>query len=233
MTDFDVSYIFRYYPEILPFLSVTFKIVFFSVLFGTLLGFIVAVAKLSKSKILRAIGNGYTNVLRCTPAVVLLFLVYYGLPFIFEQFFGIYIDFYKGVFVIVALSLLFSASMSEIMRSSYEAVNKGQYEAGVSVGMTGTQTFFRILLPQCFVIALPNLGNVIIQIVQEGALAFTIGFIDMMGQTDLIVARNYGAHAREIYIGLALLYWAIAILIERGMALIEKKYKDRTLSRTV
>lgn len=234
MQDFQISYLFRYYPDILPYLSITFLIVIFSVLFGILFGFLVTLAKLSKYKILRLFGNSYTNILRCTPSVILLFLVYYGLPKIVEAAFGVDINYmYKGVFVIITLTLLFSASISEVMRSAYESLDKGQYEAGVSIGLTNVQTFYRILLPQCFVIALPNLGNSIITIIQEGALAFTIGFIDMMGQTNVIVSLNYGAHAREIYIGLALIYWGLSIAIEKGMAKFEQKFKDRILAKTV
>lgn len=234
MQDFNISYMFRYYPDILPYLSITFLIVICSIVFGILFGFIVAVAKLSKNKFARFLGNAYTNVLRCTPSVILLFLVYHSLPKIVEATIGININYmYKGVFVIITLVLLFSASMSEVMRSAYEAVDKGQYEAGVSIGLTSTQTFFRILLPQCFVIALPNLGNAIITLIQEGSLAFTIGFIDIMGQTNVIVSLNYGAHAREIYLGLALIYWIISLLIEKGMSLFEKKYKEKILAQTV
>lgn len=206
----------------------------FSVVFGILFGFLITMAKLSQSKVLRLIGNGYTNILRCTPSIVLLFLVYYGLPEIFNGLFGIDINqMYKGVFVIVTLSLLFSANISEVMRSAYEAIDKGQLEAGVSIGLTNTQTFKRILLPQCFLIALPNLGNAVIVLFQEGALAFTIGFVDMMGKAQLIVSLNYGAHAREIYIGLALIYWAISIIIEKGMAKFERTYKEKILAKTV
>ncbi|MEK3889910.1 amino acid ABC transporter permease [Bacillus sp. FSL K6-3431] len=234
MHAFDFTVIFRYYPEILPYLAITFLIVIFSVIFGVLFGFLVAMAKLSKNKIWRVMGNGYTNVLRCTPSVILLFLVYYGLPAIFQGLFGIDINhIYKGIFVIITLVLLFSANMAEVMRSAYEAVDKGQYEAGVSIGLNNVQTFIRILLPQCFIIALPNLGNAVIVLFQEGALAFTIGFIDMMGKANLIVSLNYGSHAREIYIGLALIYWAISIIIEKGMSKFEGIYKEKILAKTV
>ncbi|MFT8321933.1 MAG: amino acid ABC transporter permease [Bacillus sp. (in: firmicutes)] len=234
MQDFDFKSIFSYYPEILPFLGTTFLTVIFSVIFGTILGFFVAVAKLSPNKIWRLIAERYTNILRCTPAVVLLFLVYYGVPELFQAAFGMNInDIYKGIFVIITLSLLFSANMSEVMRSAYESIDKGQLEAGVSVGMTATQTFIRILLPQCFFIALPNIGNALIALFQEGALAFTIGFIDIMGKANLIVALNYGGNTKEIYIGLALIYWAISILIEKSMSIFERKYKAKILSKTV
>lgn len=234
MIEFDITSIFRYYPQILPYLAITVLIVLFSVVIGTIIGFFIAAAKLSKRKWLRVIGNIYTNILRCTPSVVLLFLVYYGLPVLVEHMFGVDInDIFKGIFVIITLALLFGANMAEVMRSSYEAVDKGQYEAGVSIGLTNTQTFIRILLPQCFVIALPNLGNAIIMMFQEGALAFTIGFIDMMGKTHLIVSNNYGANGKEIYIGLALIYWAISIMIEKGMAKFERVYKEKILAKTV
>lgn len=234
MHSFDVTSVFRYYPVFLPYLGITFMIVIFSVIFGIIFGFLIATAKLSKHKILRILGNGYTNILRCTPSIILLFLVYYGLPEIFQGVFGIDINqMYKGVFVIVTLSLLFSANIAEVMRSAYEAVDKGQYEAGVSIGLTNYQTFKRILLPQCFIVALPNLGNAVIVLFQEGALAFTIGFVDMMGKADLIVSLNYGSHAREIYIGLALIYWMISIVIEKGMSKFERTYKEKTLSNTI
>ncbi|MCM3110773.1 amino acid ABC transporter permease [Lederbergia lenta] len=234
MHGFDLTNIIRYYPDILPYLAITFLVVIFSMLFGVIFGFLIAMAKLSKNKILNVLGNGYTNILRCTPSIILLFLVYYGLPEIIQALFGVDINhIYKGIFVIITLALLFSANMAEVMRSAYESVDKGQFEAGVSIGLNNVQTFIRILLPQCFVIALPNLGNAVIALFQEGALAFTIGFIDMMGKTNLIVSLNYGSHAREIYISLALIYWAISIIIEKGMAKFERIYKERILAKTV
>ncbi|GAA3334395.1 hypothetical protein GCM10020331_102180 [Ectobacillus funiculus] len=93
---------------------------------------------------------------------MLLFIVYYGLPQLLNGL-GLNLnEIYKGIFVIITLSLLFAAAMAEVMRSAYESLDKGQYEAGVSIGLSGMQTFIRIILPQCFVIALPNLGNALI-----------------------------------------------------------------------
>lgn len=234
MREFDFRYIFSYYPDILPYLGATFSTVLFSVIFGTMLGFLVAAAKLGKNRSLRIVGAGYTYVFRCTPAVVLLFLVYYGVPELYQALFGINInDIYKGIFVIIALALLFSANIAEVMRSAYESIDKGQFEAGVSIGLTSTQTFVRILLPQCFVIALPNIGNALIALFQQGSIAFTIGFIDIMGKTNLIVSLNYGGHTKEIYIGLAIIYWVISIVIEKSMTVFERRYKSKILSRTV
>ncbi len=205
MKEFDASFIFRYWPQILPYLGATFSVVIASVIFGLIFGFLLAAAKLGKNKPARALAYGYTTILRCTPSVVLLFVVYYGLPELLMEWFGVDInDIHKGIFVIVTLSLLFAATMSEVMRSAYESIDKGQYEAAVCVGLTPVQAFRRIVLPQCFYVALPNFGNSVIALTKEGALAFTIGFIDITGKANLIVSLNMGAHSREIYLGLAL-----------------------------
>jgi L-cystine transport system permease protein len=216
MHEFDPGYIFRYWPDILPFLGITFLTVIISVLFGILLGFLLAVGKLSKSWIGRTLANGYTTILRCTPSVVLLFVIYYGLPeLVFSVFHFDINDIPKGIFVVITFSLLFAATMSEVMRSAYESIDRGQYEAAVSVGLTPYQAFLRIILPQGFYVALPNFGNAVIALLKDGALGFTIGFIDIMGKTNLIVSVNYGAHSREIYLGLALIYWMLSILLEK------------------
>ncbi|SDJ14516.1 L-cystine transport system permease protein [Paenibacillus naphthalenovorans] len=153
----------------------------------------------------------------------MLFVVYYGLPELLMEWFGVDInDIHKGIFVIVTLSLLFAATMSEVMRSAYESIDKGQYEAAVCVGLTPVQAFRRIVLPQCFYVALPNFGNSVIALTKEGALAFTIGFIDITGKANLIVSLNMGAHSREIYLGLAIMYWLISFTLESILKKMEK-----------
>jgi L-cystine transport system permease protein len=79
------------------------------------------------------------------------------------------------------------------------------------------------VLPQAAVAALPNFGNSLIALMKEGALAFTIGFVDVMGQGMLIVSRNYGAYALETYVALALIYWGLTILIERSFSVVERR----------
>ncbi|MBT2760297.1 amino acid ABC transporter permease [Paenibacillus sp. ISL-20] len=223
MKEFDVDFIFRYWPQILPYLIVTFFVVAASVLLGLLLGFLLAAAKLGRNSLGKLLANGYTTILRCTPSVVLLFVVYYGLPALLLELFAVDInDIYKGIFVIVTLSLLFAATMSEVMRSAYQSIDKGQYEAAVCVGLTPAQAFRRIVLPQCFYVALPNFGNAIIALTKEGALAFTIGFIDITGKANLIVSLNMGAHSREIYLGLAIMYWMISFGLEKLLKKMEK-----------
>ena len=222
---FDVSYIWSALPDLLPYLWITLYIAAFSVIGGTVLGLVLATAKLSSNKILRLLANGYTTVIRCTPSIVLLFLVYYGIPAFSEGVFGIYLqNVSTGVFVVITFSLQFAAMMSEVIRSSYLAIDRGQFEAAVSVGLSPFQAYRRIIFPQAFVVAIPNFGNGLISVLQEGALAYTIGFIDIVGKANLIIANNYGTHTLEIYIALAVIYWVLSISIEKVFALLEKAF---------
>lgn len=219
---FDLSYIWGALPALLPFLKITFIVTGFSVLFGTLFGLLLAIAKVGKNVYLKKLANGYTTVLRCTPSIVLLFLVYYGVPAIGSSL-GLNLnDVDKMIFVIIAFSLQFAAMMSEVIRSAYEAVDKGQYEAGVSVGLTPFQVYRRIVFPQALVVAIPNFGNSLIALLQEGALAYTIGLIDVVGKAELIIASNYQTHALEIYLALAVIYWGLSIAIEQFFLKVEK-----------
>lgn len=221
---FDPIYITDSIPKLLPYIKVTFMVVGLSVLLGTLLGFILAVAKIRKGKIAKKIADGYTTALRCTPSIVLLFLTYYGIPAIAKGF-GIDLDDVdKTVFVVIAFSLMFAAAMCEVIRTSYESVDKGQFEAAISVGLSDVQAYVTIILPQAFVVALPNIGNSLLALIKEGALAYTIGLIDIMGKANLIIAANLNAHALEIYIGLSIIYWVISIIIEQLFLKLEKVF---------
>jgi L-cystine transport system permease protein len=129
--------------------------------------------------------------------------------------FGIDINgIYKGVFVILTLILLNAAPLSEVIRSAYLSVDRGQYEAAVCVGITPFDAFRRIVFPQFFFVMIPNIGNSIIALTKEGTLAFTIGFIDITGEAQLIVSNAFGGHSREIYLGLAVIYLVITLLLE-------------------
>lgn len=219
---FDVKYIWDSFPILIPFLKVTFLVAILSVLFGTLLGFLLATMKLGKSKVTRKIANGYLTALRCTPSIVLLFLVYYGIPKIAENF-GFYLDNVdKLIFIVITFSLQFAAAMCEVIRTSYESIDRGQFEAAVSVGLSNIQAYRRIIFPQAFVVALPNFGNSFLELIKEGSLAYTIGLIDVMGKASLIIAGRINAHALETYLSLSIIYWVISIIIEQLFFKLEK-----------
>jgi L-cystine transport system permease protein len=220
---FNPQYILTVLPRLLAFLPVTLFIAAGTVFFGTILGFCLASRRLKKGGIGKRFAGAYITAMRCTPSIVLLFIVYYALPLLSRFFFGINIDsMYRGVFVIVTLTLLFAANMAELMRSAYISVDPGQREAGLALGLGERKTFLLVILPQAAVAALPNFCNALLALMKEGALAYTIGMIDMMGQGTLIISRNYGAYGLEVYIALALIYWALTAGIERGFGLLER-----------
>lgn len=226
---FDSSYIFESIPKLIPYLGVTFLVTVLSILFGTILGFILAIWKLGERNILRKIANGYTTALRCTPSIVLLFLVYYGIPAL-TKLFGIDMDnVHKIIFIVITFTLQFGATISEVIRTSYESVDRGQFEAAVSVGLTNIQAYIKIIIPQAVVVAIPNIGNAILALIKEGALAYTIGLIDVMGKANLIISNNFNAHALEIFIGLSIIYWVISIAIEQLFNLIERRLNKVTV----
>ena len=111
------------------------------------------------------------------------------------------------------MTLLFGASISEVFKSSYQALPKEQLEAGLSIGLTEYQTFIRILLPQAFRIALPNIVTAIINLLKDIALAYTIGLVDLMGEGNLIISRNMGNYSLETYTAVAIVYWVLAFFL--------------------
>jgi len=220
---FDPAWIAEAFVQLLPFLPVTLGIMLGSIALGSILGFGLALIRLKGNRVLKKIAVAWIWVLRSTPSIVLLFVVYYGIPEILAAF-GI--NAHHGqrvIYVLITFSLFCSASFGEIFRSAWLSVDKGQTEAALSVGMRPWQALHRIVLPQATLPALPNIITASINLLKEGSLAWTIGMIDIMGQGTLIIARNYGAHSLEVYTALALVYLLLVILIENLGKLLERR----------
>ena len=223
MRPFNPQFMIDVIPNLLPFLWVTLAVVLGTVFFGSLLGFVLAWTKLSQKPRYRWLADGYTYIIRCTPSIVLLFIVFYGLPKFCLEVFGTDINGYDKIFfVLVTFTLLFSAPISEVMRSAYEAIDHGQYEAAVSIGLAPWQAFYHIVLPQATVVALPNFGNSVIELMKEGSLAYTIGLIDLIGKGQLIISKNYGAYALETYLSLSFIYLLLTLGVEKSFLRLEQ-----------
>lgn len=222
---FSLVQIYNSFLTIIPYAGVTFGVVLGTIILGMALAILLFVQKQSKRKAVRALADGYINIIRCTPSIVLLFIVYYGIPKLALGLFNIDLNFSsKIIYVIISLSLLYSATLAEIIRSAYLALGRQQYEAALSIGLTPWQAVRRIMIPQGLVVALPNLGNSLISLFKEGSLAFTIGLIDMMGAGNLVISRNYGAYSLETYLALAVIYWTLTLIIEQIFLHLEKHF---------
>ena len=225
---FSPEVIFTSIPGLLPYLGVTICIGLISIITGSIFGLGLAWAKLSGNKFLRALAEGYTYIIRCTPSIVLLFVIFYGLPKLVENLFDYDIDdLSRAVFVVMTFTLLFGAYVSEVFRSAYLTVDRGQYEAAVTSGLSPWQAIVRIVIPQAAVIALPNFGNSVINLLKESALAYTIGLIDLLGRTNLVISQNYGAYGIELYTACLLMYWLLNLIIERSFLTLEGRLSHR------
>lgn len=225
MRPFNPQFILDVMPNLLPFLWVTLAVVLGTIFWGSLIGFVLAWAKQSQKLRYRWLADGYTYIIRCTPSIVLLFIVFYGLPKFFLEVFDTDINSYDKIFfVLVTFTLLFAAPISEVMRSAYEAIDRGQYEAAVSIGLTPWQAFHHIVLPQATVVALPNFGNSVINLMKEGSLAYTIGLVDLIGKGQLIISQHYGAYALETYLALSFIYLLLTLGIEKLFLCLENAF---------
>ncbi|HFI0301169.1 TPA: amino acid ABC transporter permease [Streptococcus suis] len=222
MVSYDLSYVFKFLPEILYALPLTLWILIVTIVIGSLLGALLAWGQLYGDEVIVSISRGYVFVLRCTPPIVLLFMVFYGLPEFLEWWLGLDVNGWsRTVFVITAMTLLYAATISEVFKSAYLAVPNGQMEAGLSIGLTEIQTFQRILLPQAFRFALPNISNAILNLLKDTALAYTIGLADIMGAGNLLIGRNLGNYSLETYTAVAVVYWSLALLLALGNQFLE------------
>ena len=135
------------------------------------------------------------------------------------------------VYVIVTFSLLLGSSMSEIIRTAYLSVPKGQYEAAVMVGLTPVTAIRRIIFPQGFIVALPNLGNIFIFMLKEGALAYTIGLHDVLGRGMYLSGLKANIYNFELYLALTLIYWPLTFILEKLFKAWEKALRNKKLKR--
>ena len=148
------------------------SIFFLTLLFSIPLGILVSVARMSKSRVLQTIMRVYISIMRGTPLMLQLLVVYFG-PF---YLFGMSIRNYRFTAVILGFVINYAAYFAEIFRGGIESMPQGQYEAAEVLGYSRTQCFFRIILPQVFKRILPSITNEVITLVKDTSLAFTLAY---------------------------------------------------------
>ena len=218
----DLSFILTALQSILPALPMTFLIAFVPLLLGLLIGIVVALVRLSDWKISKVILNVYVSFYRGTPVILHIFLIYFGMPLIAEEWFDISLNGWPIViFVIIALTLNAGAFLSEIIRSGIMSVTNHQIDAALSLGMTTFQMYRRIILPQAFVAAIPNLTNILIAFLHSSSIAFLVSVKEITGAANIIASSNL--KYLESFIAVGIVYWVVTILIEVLANQLEKK----------
>ena len=193
-------------------LGYTLLISLFSVLLGLVIGILMAVMRLSKSKILRAVSGIYIDIIRGTPTMVQLLIIY------FVIFANVHID--KWVVGFIAFGINSGAYIAEIVRGGILSVNIGQTEAGRSLGMTHKQTMASIVMPQAMKNILPALGNEFVVLIKETAVIGMIANIDLVGAARKVQSLTYDYLIPLLSI--AVIYYVVIKIISTLLSKVEK-----------
>ena len=229
----DLKYMLEITPALLNVLHVTILILVASSVLGLGLSILVTAIRLKKIKYVHRVMDMYISFTRSVPIVLQLFLMYYGFPFLLSMI-GIQIsDFSAAAATVLALTLYNAGYLSEVLRPAYLAVEKGQHEAADGLGYTPFQKFIRIIVPQVIPIALPGWGNALVYLIHDTSLIFTIGVADIMGVANTLISSSYGAHQIEIYLTIALLFWAITVSADTLVRIFEKKASKFNLNNGI
>ncbi len=203
-----------FWDILLPGLLVTIPLTAISFTFALVISVIVALIQFANVPFLTQVARFYIWIIRGTPLLVQLFIVFYGLPHV-----GILID--PFVAAVVVFSINEGAYCSETMRAALESVPKGQLEAGLCAGMSWTQTIRWIVLPQAFRTAFPTLGNSLISMVKDTSLAANITVTEMFMTTQRIVARTY--EPLLLYVEVGLIYLIFCTVLTKLQTAGEKR----------
>ncbi|MBD5640358.1 amino acid ABC transporter permease [Clostridium botulinum] len=211
--NFDI--VFRNLPFLLKATLVTIKITLLSFIVVIILAFIVGVLRTYKfSKILDLILNAYVEIFRGSPLLIQLFFIYYGLPSV-----GISMD--AEVAAVIGLALNGAAYMSEIIRAAILSIDRGQEEAGFSLGYTRFQNLRYIILPQAVQISVPPLVNGFSSLLKDTSLVSVISITELTRSGNLIYSRT--ARPFEVYLTLGLFYFVLTYIVSLCSKFIEKR----------
>ncbi|WP_427170165.1 amino acid ABC transporter permease [Arthrobacter sp. 92] len=181
---------------------------------GLLLALLVALMRLSRNPVLSAIARIYISVIRGTPLLVQLFVIFYGLPSI-----GITISPWRSA--IIAFSLNVGGYAAEVIRAAILSVPKGQWEAGHTIGMSRRQSLVRIILPQAARVSVPPLSNTFISLVKDTSLASLILVTELFRQAQQVAA--FSQEFMLLYLEAAVIYWIICLVLASGQSVLEKR----------
>lgn len=210
-------------------LPTTLIILVFSFIFASFLGLGLTFLYLRKNLITSGFTRVYLGLVRGTPPLLMLLLAYYGVPKLLLTV-GININNWaKIVFGIIGLAIGWSAYLSEAFRAAYLSVDDGQYEAALTVGMDSRQALLKIIIPQAFLIALPNIENLLIGLTKATSLVYVIGIVDMYSTAVDLSNQNQGVYQLEIFVILALIYWMVVLVIEWAFRRFRKHYQNVTV----
>lgn len=207
----NFQFLTKYYPFYIQGIGITLLLAFLTIIFGTLLGLLISILKISKYKVLRFIASVYVEIIRGTPLLVQLIIIHYGFK----------INLSEITSATIALSINSAAYIAEIIRAGILSINKGQTEAARSLGMNSFQAMRIIIIPQAIKNILPALANEFVVLIKESAIVSYIGLADIMYRANQIRSLTY--LTLEPLLVAALIYFIITFTISKFVHYFERK----------
>ena len=185
-----------------------------SMIGGLALGFPTAIMRMSRWAILRWPAVLFVSLIRGTPLLVQIFVIYYGLP-------SIGIEFTPVTAGVLALSLNAGAFLSESLRGAIQSIGQGQWRASFSLGLSYWQTLHHVVLPQALRVAVPSMSNTLISLIKDTSLVSVITMTELMLATKEVIATTF--RPLPLYIAAALIYWCMSLLFEALQRVLERR----------
>ncbi|MBU6494347.1 amino acid ABC transporter permease [Pandoraea sp.] len=201
-------------PLLLKGAALTVEFAVASMVLGLLVGVAVAIVGISGQPIAVAIARGYVSIMRGTPLLVQIFVVYYGLPNI-----GISLD--PTTAGILTLTANAGAYLSESMRGAILGIGKGQWAAAHSLGLNHLQTLRYVICPQALRLAVPSLGNTLISLIKDTSLVSVITVTELLRSAQEVIAATF--QPLPLYLAVALIYW----ILSTGLAWLQRRVESR------
>jgi polar amino acid transport system permease protein len=217
LLNFDPWYVLQHYNFVLQGAVYTIGVSLVSIFFATILALLGALGRLSHNPVAQGVTGLYVSLIRGTPLLIQIFIIYLGLPQIGQQLVALGYPALGNLFIlsalqsgILALSLNYGAYMTEIFRAGMQSISFGQREAAISIGMNPWQTLRRVILPQAVRIIIPDIGNQFIAMQKDSALVSIMGIWEITYRANRLARKD--TKFMEMFILAAALYWILTII---------------------
>ncbi len=227
----NFTFLAKYWPYYLIGAKNTILLALLAVVFGVLIGMILAIGRVGKNRAFRLLATAYVEFIRGTPLLVQLFIIYYGLQAIGIRFpdsplasriLGInFADFMAGV---ITMGINSGAYVCEIFRAGIQSIDKGQSEAARSLGLSQAKTFAYVIIPQAIRNVLPALGNEFVVVIKESSIVSIIGIADLMYKANTVRGNTFQPF--EPLLVAALAYFLLTFPLSKFLARIERRMRN-------
>lgn len=212
---------FNQFILLLKGLQLTLEISILGMLAGSIIGIVIGFLRASKNPIIKNISRIYVEIFRGSPLLIQLFIIYYGLPILFN------VSVSAFVTALIAVTLYTSGYMAEVFKASIEAISITQWESAYSLGLPYPVIALQIILPQALRIALPPAIGVLILVIKDSSLASVIGFTELTRMSNIVRAQTFTTF--NVYAIAALLYFIVCYAISRLGNYLEKRIGDNEI----